>query len=221
MSRFILSNELFKPIRIPFLPVPAIPDHLIDPVLSTPAKFALGFRGVRVNDRNIAGTTAINDIRDLDAVHAFKGFHELQNAVALPCSKVVHCETTVVLDRLESVYVASGEVIITVAIYLLSSKTIRQFSNDNGYASIGAPVKPAFRPSKAGYGLDSRPPQACLANIRCKASSASLHLPKALRDSFATTSLVLFWKNHSMLTVPEGAAFQLPIIAPKLDITLL
>ena len=107
---FILSNELFKPIRIPFLPVPAIPDHLIDPVLSTPAKFALGFRGVRVNDRNIAGTTAINDIRDLDAIHAFKGFYELQNAVALPCSKVVHCETTVVLDRLESVYVASGEV---------------------------------------------------------------------------------------------------------------
>ena len=110
MSRFIISNELFKPIRIPLLPVPAIPDHLIDPVLSTPAKFALGFRGVRVNDRNIAGTTAINDIRDLDAVHAFKGFHELQNAVALPCSKVVHCETTVVLDRFESVYVASGEV---------------------------------------------------------------------------------------------------------------
>ena len=105
-----IEQRLFKPIRIPFLPVPAIPDHLIDPVLSTPAKFALGFRGVRVNDRNIAGTTAINDIRDLDAVHAFKGFHELQNAVALPCSKVVHCETTVVLDRLESVYVASGEV---------------------------------------------------------------------------------------------------------------
>ena len=104
------QRVLFKPIRIPFLPVPAIPDHLIDPVLSTPAKFALGFRGVRVNDRNIAGTTAINDIRDLDAVHAFKGFHELQNAVALPCSKVVYCETTVVLDRLESVYVASGEV---------------------------------------------------------------------------------------------------------------
>ena len=110
---------LFKPIRIPFLPVPAIPDHLIDPVLSTPAKFALGFRGVRVNDRNIAGTTAINDIRDLDAVHAFKGFHELQNAVALPCSKVEHCETTVVLDRLESVYVASGEAFITVAIYYI------------------------------------------------------------------------------------------------------
>ena len=101
---------LFKPIRIPFLPVPAIPDHLIDPVLSTPAKFALGFRGVRVNDRYIAGTTAINDIRDLDAVHAFKGFHEPQNAVALPCSKVVRCESTVVLNRLESVYVASGEV---------------------------------------------------------------------------------------------------------------
>ena len=121
------QRVLFKPIRIPFLPVPAIPDHLIDPVLSTPAKFALGFRGIRVNDRNIAGTTAINDIRDLDAVHAFKGFHELQNAVALPCSKVVHCETTVVLDRLESVYVAYGEVFITVAIYLLSFKSIRQF----------------------------------------------------------------------------------------------
>ena len=103
---------LFKPIRVPFLPVPAIPDHLIDPVLSTPAKFALGFRGVRVNDRNIADTTAINDIRDLDAVHAFKGFHELQNAVALPCSKFVYCETTVVLDRLESVYVAPGEVLL-------------------------------------------------------------------------------------------------------------
>ena len=125
--------SLFKPIRIPFLPVPAIPHHLIDPVLSTPAKFALGFRGVRVNDRYIAGTTAINDIRDLDAVHAFKGFHEFQNAVALPCSKVVHCETTVVLDRLESVLVASGEVFIIVAIYLLSSKSIRQFSNDIGY----------------------------------------------------------------------------------------
>ena len=110
MSRFIISNELFKPIRVPLLPVPTIPDHLIDPVLSTPAKFALGLRGVRVNDRNIAGTTAINDIRDLDAVHAFKDFYELQNAVALPCSKVVHCETTVVLDRLKSVYVASGEV---------------------------------------------------------------------------------------------------------------
>ena len=101
---------LFKPIRVPFLPVPAIPDHLIDPVLSTPAKFTLSLRRVRVNDRYIAGTTAIDDIRDLDAVHAFKGFHELQNAVALPCSTVVHCETTVVLDRLESVYVASGEV---------------------------------------------------------------------------------------------------------------
>ena len=108
----LVSFFAFKPIRIPFLPVPAIPDHLIDPVLSTPAKFALGFRGVRVNDRNIAGTTVINDIRDLDAVHSFKGFHELQNAVALPCSKVVHCESTIVLDRLESVYVASGEVLL-------------------------------------------------------------------------------------------------------------
>ena len=117
MSRFILSNELFKPIRIPFLPIPAIPDHFIDPVLSTPAKFALGFRGVRVNDRNIAGTTAINDIRNLDAIHTFKGFYELQNAVALPCSQVIRNQAAVVLDRLKSVYVASGEVYITVAIY--------------------------------------------------------------------------------------------------------
>ena len=101
---------LFKPIRIPLLPIPAIPDHLIDPILRTPAKLTLSLRQVRVNDRNIAGTTVINDIRNLDAIHAFKGFYELQNAVALPCSKVVHCETTVVLDRLESVYVASGEV---------------------------------------------------------------------------------------------------------------
>ena len=132
-----LNQFLFKPIRIPLLPVPAIPDHLIDPVLSTPAKFALCFRGVRVNDRNIAGTTAINDIRDLDAIHAFKGFYELQNAVALPCSQVIGDQATVVQDRLESVYVASSEVRITVAIYLLSSKTIRQFSNDNGYASVG------------------------------------------------------------------------------------
>ena len=96
--------------RILPLPVPAIPYHLIDPILRTPAKLTLGLRQVRVNDRNVAGTTAINDIRDLDAVHAFKSFHEFQNAVALPCSKVVHCEFTVVLDRLESVYVASGEV---------------------------------------------------------------------------------------------------------------
>ena len=105
-----IEQRLFKPIRVPFLPVPAIPDHLIDPILRTPAKLTLSLRRVRVNDRNVAGTTTINCIRDLDAVHAFKGFHELQNAVALPCSKVVHCETTVVLDRLESVHVASGEV---------------------------------------------------------------------------------------------------------------
>ena len=101
---------LFKPIRIPFLPVPAIPDHLIDPILRTPAKLTLSLRRVRVYDRNVAGTAVINDIRNLDAIHTFKGFYDLQNAVALPCSKVVHCETTVVLDRLESVYVASGEV---------------------------------------------------------------------------------------------------------------
>ena len=107
-----LISFLFKPTRVPLLPVPAIPDHLIDPVLSTPAKFALSLRGVRVNDRNIAGTAVINDIRDLDAIHAFKGFYELQNAVALPCSKVVHCETTVVLDRLESIYMASGELLL-------------------------------------------------------------------------------------------------------------
>jgi len=101
---------LFKPIRIPLLPIPAIPDHLIDPILRTPAKLTLSFRGVRVNDRNIAGTTAINDIRDLDAVHAFKSFHELQNAVAPPCSQVIRNQATVVLDRLKSVHVASGEV---------------------------------------------------------------------------------------------------------------
>ena len=136
MSRFILSNELFKPIRIPFLPVPAIPDHLIDPVLSTPAKFALSFRGVRVNDRNIAGTTAINDIRDLEAVHAFKGFHELQNAVALPCFKVVHCETTVVLDRLESVYKASGEVLLLWRFTSSAPKGSNNFSNDNEYTCL-------------------------------------------------------------------------------------
>ena len=134
---FILSNELFKPIRIPLLHVPAIPDHLIDPVLSTPAKFALCFRGVRVNDRNIAGTTAINDIRDLDAVHAFKGFHELQNTVALPCSKVVHCETTVVLDRLESVYVASGEVIL---LWLLRFTSSAPKASDTIRTIMGMPV---------------------------------------------------------------------------------
>ena len=116
LSRFILSNELFKPIRIPFLPVPAIPDHLIDPVLSTPAKLTLSLRRVRVNDRNIAGTTAINDIRDLDAVHAFKGFYELQNAVALPCSQVIGNQAAVVLDRLKSVHVASGEVLFLIQI---------------------------------------------------------------------------------------------------------
>ena len=94
---------LFKPIRVPFLPVPAIPDHLIDPVLSTPAKFALGFRGVRVYDRNVAGTAVINDIRNLDAIHTFKGFYELQNAVALPCSKVVHCEIIILMGDLPNI----------------------------------------------------------------------------------------------------------------------
>ena len=101
---------LFKPIRIPFLPVPAIPDHLIDPILRTPAKLTLSLRRVRVNDRNVAGTAIINDIRNLDAIHAFKGFYDLQNAVALPCSQVIRNQATVVLDRLESVHVASGEV---------------------------------------------------------------------------------------------------------------
>ena len=108
LSRFIISNELFKPIRIPLLPVPAIPDHFIDPVLSMPAKLTLSLRRVRVNDRNVAGTAVINDIRYLDAIHTFKGFYELQYAEALPRSKVVHCETTVVLDRLESFHVVSG-----------------------------------------------------------------------------------------------------------------
>ena len=105
-----IEQRLFKPIRIPFLPVPAIPDHLIDPVLSTPAKFALSLRRVRVNDRNVAGTAAINDIRNLDAIHTLKGFYELQNAVALPCSQVIRNQATVVLDRLKSVHVASGKV---------------------------------------------------------------------------------------------------------------
>ena len=132
-----IEQRLFKPIRIPFLPVPAIPDHLIDPILRTPAKLTLSLRRVRVNDRNVAGTTANNDIRDLDAIYTFKSFYELQYAVALPRSKVVHCETTDVLDRLESVYVASGEVRITVAIYLISFRIIKQFSNDDGYASVG------------------------------------------------------------------------------------
>ena len=80
---------LFKPIRIPFLPVPAIPDHLIDPVLSTPAKLTLSLRWVRENDRNVAGTVVINDIRNLDTIHTFKGFNELQNAVALPYTQVI------------------------------------------------------------------------------------------------------------------------------------
>ena len=108
---------LFKPTRIPLLPVPAIPDHLIDPILRTPAKLTLGLRRVRVNDRNAAGTAVINDIRNLDAIHTFKGFYELQNAVALPCSQVIRNQAAVVLDRLKSVYVASGEVYITVAMY--------------------------------------------------------------------------------------------------------
>ena len=73
MSRFILSNELFKPIRVPFLPVPAIPDHLIDPILRTPAKLTL-------------------------------------RLLSLPCSQVIRNQATVVLDRLKSVHVASGEV---------------------------------------------------------------------------------------------------------------
>ena len=105
-----MYHFLFKPIQIPFLPVPAIPDHLIDPVLSTPAKLTLSLRRVKVNDRNVAGTAVINDIRNLDAIHTFKGFYELQNAVALPCSQVIRNQTTVALDRLESVHVASGEV---------------------------------------------------------------------------------------------------------------
>ena len=108
---------LFKPIRIPLLPIPAIPDHLIDPILRTPAKLTLSLRQVRVNDRNIAGTTVINDIRNLDAIHTLKGFYEFQNAVAFPCSQVIRNQATVVLDRLKSVHVASGEVYITVAIY--------------------------------------------------------------------------------------------------------
>ena len=107
---FILSNELFKPIRVPFLPVPAIPYHLIDSILRTPAKLTLSLRRVRVNDRNVAGAAVINDIRNLDAIHTFKGFYELQNALALPCSQVIRNQTTVVLDRLKSVHVASGEV---------------------------------------------------------------------------------------------------------------
>ena len=107
---FILSNELFKPIRVPFLPVPTIPYHLFDPILRTPAKLALSLRRVRVYDRNVAGTAVINDIRNLDAIHPFKCFYELQNAVALPCSQVIRNQATVVLDRLESVHVASGEV---------------------------------------------------------------------------------------------------------------
>ena len=82
-------TALFKPTRVPFLPVPAIPYHLVDPILRTPAKLTLSLRRVRVNDRNVAGTAAINDIRNLDAIHTFKSFYELQNAVALPCSQVI------------------------------------------------------------------------------------------------------------------------------------
>ena len=111
-----LNQFLFKPIRVPFLPVSAIPDHLIDPILRTPAKFTLSLRRVRLNDRSVAGTAVINDIRNLDAIHTFKGFNELQNAVALPCSQVIRNQATIVLDRLKSVHVASGEVYSTVAI---------------------------------------------------------------------------------------------------------
>ena len=64
---------LFKPIRIPLLPIPAIPDHLIDPILRTPAKLTLSL-------------------------------------LSLPCSQVIRNQATVVLDRLKSVHVASGEV---------------------------------------------------------------------------------------------------------------
>ena len=110
LTAVTIHHFLFKPIRVPLLPVPTIPDHLIDPILRTPAKLTLSLRRVRVNDRNVAGTAVINDIRNLDAIHTFKGFYELQNAVALPCSQVIRNQATVVLDRLKSVHVASGEV---------------------------------------------------------------------------------------------------------------
>ena len=69
-----LNQFLFKPIRLPFLPVPAIPDHLIDPILRTPAKLTLSL------------------------------------PLSLPCSQVIRNQAAVVLDRLKSVHVASGEV---------------------------------------------------------------------------------------------------------------
>ena len=73
LNKGCLFSFLFKPIRIPLLPVPAIPDHLIDSILRTPAKLTLSL-------------------------------------LFLPCSQVIRNQATVVLDRLKSVHVASGEV---------------------------------------------------------------------------------------------------------------
>ena len=65
---------------------------------------------------------------------------------------VVHFETAVVLDRIKSVYVASGEVRITMAIY--RNQPIGVVRSD--VHQHRPPVKPAFRSTFGGSGLDRR-----------------------------------------------------------------
>ena len=86
------------------LPVPGVKAHLIQPQLRLPAEYFFGFFGIREAFRDVAGTSGLDDIGDLDAVDALKRLDDIEHAVTGSGAEVDDLGAEVVLgilDRLD------------------------------------------------------------------------------------------------------------------------
>ena len=96
----------FISIRIVLLPSPGVFAHLFDAVLSLPAKFLLCQRSIGIAGGDIACTAGFDHVRNLHSGSCFEVLHDVQNTVAHTSSQIVDLQSCILLNLLQSLYVA-------------------------------------------------------------------------------------------------------------------
>ena len=100
----------FVTLGVVLLPIPGVTAHFFDAILSLPAEFVECLLRIAVASGNVACTTRLDAVWNLDVVDLFECFYDVENGIAMTCTQVINSESALAFNSLEGAHVARGEV---------------------------------------------------------------------------------------------------------------
>ena len=88
----------FISVWIVLLPIPAIPTHFFNTILSLPSKFLIRLRWVTITSSNVTRSTWFDYIWNFNVVHFFKSLHNIKNRISMARSNIINGKTAVFLN---------------------------------------------------------------------------------------------------------------------------